>query len=77
MGKKIRRSWWLGFMAAFACNSLVQDVMGQQGYIEHIRDHWASGYYTVPLAVAMLVYSLWNRDKLYEVGHEEADAKGN
>ena len=66
MKKKIRRSWWLGWVAALACRSLIEDVMGQEAMIASIRDHWAPAVYTVPLAITLLIYSLWVRDTLGE-----------
>jgi hypothetical protein len=66
--KKIRRSWWLGWIAALACRSLIEDVMGQEAFIASARDHWTPAIYTVPLAIFFLVYSLWTRDTLIEEG---------
>ena len=35
--------------------SLHQDILGQAGYIEHIKNHWIDGTISVPIAIGSLV----------------------
>lgn len=44
-----------GFLACSAIRSIEQDIVGKEAYIQLINYAWVSAWYTVPLAVLMLV----------------------
>jgi len=37
---------------------IFQDFVGQEGYINLIRNHWISGWYTVPGALLLLAMGI-------------------
>jgi hypothetical protein len=42
-----------------ACgNSLVQDFYGQEGMIKRIQENWIPWYYTVPIAIIVMLFSV-------------------
>jgi hypothetical protein len=43
-----------GMGATFIVQSIVQDIVGQQAYINLVTVSWVSGWYTVPLALIAL-----------------------
>lgn len=43
-------------MVVYGCiNSLYQDIIGKQAYIEKVQNNWIDGSVTIPLAVGLLV----------------------
>lgn len=48
-----------------AVMSLFQDVLGQERYIDLIRHQWVTGYFSVPIALLLLVGSIWRLARLY------------
>ncbi len=44
-----------GMCGTFLAQSLVQDVIGQEAYINLVTVSWVSGWYTIPLAVIGLL----------------------
>ncbi len=55
----------IGSGITVAVMSLFQDVLGQERYIDLIRNHWVTGYFSVPLALLLLVGSIWRLARLY------------
>ncbi|KKN47415.1 hypothetical protein LCGC14_0663280 [marine sediment metagenome] len=47
--------FWHGVVVALACYSLIQDCMGLEVYIAHLRANWVDERVGVPLSVAALV----------------------
>ena len=44
-----------GCLLTLATISLYQDCLGQEGYIDHIKEHWVDPSITTPLAIVFLV----------------------
>lgn len=43
-------------MVVYGCiNSLYQDILGKQAYIEKVKNNWIDGAVTIPLAVGLLI----------------------
>jgi hypothetical protein len=40
-------------------NMVVQDAMGKEGYLNHVRQHWASGWHNVVMYVVMVLVLLY------------------
>ena len=66
---KIANKYVAGIIMYSAVNSLYQDVIGKEGYIERISNGWISSWITVPLAILFLVVSVW----LYKQKDEASD----
>lgn len=47
-----------GALAAMSVYSLIQDFVGQEGWLEFVAENWVSAAYTIPLALAALIYSM-------------------
>lgn len=47
-----------GAMIVMAVYSLIQDFVGAEAWAEHVRNHWVTGYITVPLAIVFLIWGL-------------------
>lgn len=48
----------IGWSLDSAFHSLFQDFVGQEGYINLVRNHWISGWYTVPGALLLLAMGI-------------------
>lgn len=43
-------------MVVYGCiNSLYQDIIGKQAYIEKVQNNWIDGVVTIPIAIGILV----------------------
>lgn len=57
------RPYVAGAIACACAISLIQDFYGLEGYVEHLRAHWISGWYTVPIAVVGFLWAVFCQDK--------------
>jgi hypothetical protein len=48
-----------GFLTCSAVRSLQEDYWGMEGTIRHVVSDWLSWKITVPLAIGLLVVSVW------------------
>ena len=48
-----------GVLTMGACHSLREDIMGQERTMELVRVAWMPWYWSVPIAILMLVYVAW------------------
>jgi hypothetical protein len=51
-------SWWCGVLSMAAAMSLFQDIVGQEGCIELIKNMWMTPWISVPIAIVMLLWGL-------------------
>lgn len=51
-----REMFFLGMTLAFVLLSLIQDFIGQEVYIQLVRDHWVPGAVAVPLCIIAFLY---------------------
>ena len=51
--------FWAGVLFACCTISLYQDYLGREAYAQHVLDNWVSMYYTVPMAIVMLLLVAW------------------
>lgn len=56
--KILRSEFVCGVVATASVYSLIQDYMGREAYVKWASENWVSGWYTVPLAVFVLVFSI-------------------
>jgi len=42
MLKKIKESFWLGFVFAFSFVGFIQDWLGMDQYLEYVANHWVN-----------------------------------
>ncbi len=56
--KRTTMAFWSGLFLSTAIRSLLQDSVGLEGYIEHLRNHWVDASITVPLALVLLVVTV-------------------
>ena len=61
MKRKIDR-FSAGGLVASCCLSIIQDLYGKEAYIEHIKNHWVSGLYTLPLAIIIAIITILNME---------------
>lgn len=47
--------FFIGNIFAVACFGLLQDFLGKEAYIEHVRGHWVSSSISVPLFIVGLL----------------------
>ena len=50
--------FFCGAMVALSMMSLYQDFLGKDGFVKHVQDHWISGWWTVPIALVLLLLAL-------------------
>ena len=50
-------AFWAGVIGYASVISLIQDFIGQEAYIKMAREHWVSGWITVPIATLGLCVS--------------------
>lgn len=55
----ISGSFFNGIMFGISVISLIQDGMGKDAYIEHVASNWAPARLTVPLALVIIVVTLF------------------
>jgi hypothetical protein len=54
---KVSKEYFLyGFFFHLCINSLWQDMLGLERYIEEVKLHWVSSAYTVPIAAVLLIF---------------------
>lgn len=58
MGKLIRKAFWRGVISYACTTSLLQDLIGKEGYIQRVQEHWVDSSITIPVAVCVLVWCL-------------------
>lgn len=51
------RMFWAGILVMWAAHSIAQDAMGKENYIKYVDLTWVSGWYTIPLAVFVLLFA--------------------
>ena len=51
---EMNSSFARGVIAYACCNSLFQDILGLDGYIQMVQDNWVSEGITVPIALFAL-----------------------
>jgi len=56
--KLVGLSFLCGLVCMGAAHSLIQDWYGLEAYIQHCREGWISGWYTVPIAIAILAVGI-------------------
>ena len=44
-----RMSFWCGVISAITAWTIVQDYMGQEAYLNYVRNHWSSAWVALPL----------------------------
>ena len=50
------KAFFAGWIAESAIKSLFQDMQGKEDYLKMIEYGWLSAWYTVPLALVLLLY---------------------
>lgn len=53
------KKFFAGYLAYAAIHSLQQDLMGMENYIALVRVAWASAWITVPMAIIMIICSIF------------------
>lgn len=48
-----------GVVVGLCCLSLLQDTIGKEAYIAIIDEHWVSGWISVPISIAIMLFCLW------------------
>jgi len=63
-----KSSFLAGFITAGAIMCLIQDSMGQEGYIQHIAENWVTPWFSIPISIIGLIIAGWIlwRNKLIE-----------
>lgn len=62
--KKMKIDRFTAGLISMACAiSLIQDFYGLEGYISHLREHWTSGWYTVPLALIVWGATMYKMER--------------
>lgn len=51
--------WLSGYLMSSAFRSLYEDLMGKERFLKLVDIGWISAWFTVPLAVLMLLASFW------------------
>ncbi len=64
---KIMVGFWVGVLTTIACESLIQDAMGRDAFVQYVQTHWVAGWVSVPIAIVALVVAV----ALYVVGGRE------
>ena len=60
------RQWWFGYVTALCLHSLYQGLLGKDEYLRRAAFDWVAWYYTIPLAIALLI-AAW----VYAAGGEK------
>lgn len=47
--------FFIGNVFAASCLGLLQDFLGKEAYIEHVRNHWVSSSFSVPLFIVAIL----------------------
>jgi hypothetical protein len=56
---KKRFKWFLlGGLFYISINSLAQDIIGKEAYIERVRDYWVPAAVSIPLAIVGIIFVL-------------------
>lgn len=53
------RAFWSGVVIVISLSSLFQDWKGREGYSEWVLNHWTDARWTVPLALAGIIFALY------------------
>lgn len=54
--------FWRGIWTYIALESLTQDFIGKEAYLQHASEHWADACITVPVALFILgVVIVWRK----------------
>jgi hypothetical protein len=51
--------FFVGALFYMSVISLYQDFLGKEGYIDLIKSNWVPSYISVPIALILLVYSMY------------------
>ena len=58
---KIKLDYFIyGFLFMSSMNSLHQDMLGMEKYIDMVRAGWITPWITVPMALAMMIFIIAN-----------------
>jgi len=49
--------FYAGILFYASINSIIQDIMGKEGYINYVNLHWIDSSVTFPLAIVLLFLS--------------------
>lgn len=41
------------------CHGIFQDLLGLEGYIQHVRDHWIDSRITLPIHIIVILAGLF------------------
>ena len=52
---EISKRFVAGFLTCSAITSLQQDILGMEGTVRMVVNHWITGWITVPLAILALI----------------------
>jgi hypothetical protein len=50
------KSFWHGAISYWALNSLHQDILGKEGYIQKVQTNWIDSMITIPLAIIVIIF---------------------
>jgi hypothetical protein len=72
---KIKTIRWAGFMCgwltALSLYGLFMNIMGVEGYVDHVQKYWVTGWIGIPIFILALGLSWWLMDLLKKVEEVE------
>lgn len=57
-GKGKLKAFFAGYLTCIAFESLRQDIMGKEKFLQWANEHWISAWITVPEAILLLIIAM-------------------
>ena len=57
--RALKRSFVYGYLACAGMHMLIQDALGLEGYIQHVREHWINMPWVIGLGIVLIALALY------------------